>query len=374
MRVTRLANQLGDIRAAWPGRNKCVDADERSQRGSPMIAEHADPNTIARPPDESLKDIASVYILSRCLHVIAELGVADALDDRPSSAAELATAVAAEPNALGRVLRLLSAHDIFAVQDGAFTHTEMSRLLRTDHPGSMHAVVQSLGSPLRWATFGALGHSLRTGRPAAEDVHPGGLWGYLAQIPTEAAVFNAAMAGKARSQVAGVLASYDFSRFTTIADIGGGRGHLLRAILAVTPTARGVLFDLPRVVNEARGVPQDRLTLQPGDFFKDALPACDVYLLMEVLHDWADAQAFAILQSVRRAASHRARLLVIERMVPDGPGPDFIKLLDVGMLAMVGGRQRSREEYASLLNRAGFTLKREIDTRADVTILEAIAS
>jgi hypothetical protein len=142
--------------------------------------------------------------------------------------------------------------------------------------------------------------SVRTGRMAAEGIHRS--FAYLAENPEAATIFNAAMAGKARGQVAGVLAAYDFAGFSTISDIGGGRGHLLRAILDAVPTARGVLFDQLHVIAEAEGLASARLTLQAGDFFTDALPVCDAYLLMEVIHDWEDAEALAILRAVRRAA------------------------------------------------------------------------
>ena len=179
------------------------------------------------------------------------------------------------------------------------------------------------------------------------------------------------MAAKAHGQVAGVLAAYDFSGFGLIGDIGGGRGHLLRAVLDAAPDANGVLFDLPHVIAEAAGMASERLTLQAGDFFKDALPVCDAYLLMEVIHDWGDEEAVAILRAIRRAAPPHATLLLIEQIVPDDPGPDWSKMLDIHMLALLGGRQRTRREYEALLDRAGFSLRREIDTGAGISILEA---
>jgi hypothetical protein len=143
----------------------------------------------------------------------------------------------------------------------------------------------------------------------------------LAADPEASAIFNAAMAAKANGQVAGVLAVYDFSTFGDIADIGGGRGHLLQAILEAVPTARGVLFDLPRVIEEARPlVLTQRMRLQSGDFLKDALPRCDGYIVMEVIHAFGDADAVTILRAIRQAAPPKARLLVIEQMIPDPTG------------------------------------------------------
>jgi hypothetical protein len=185
------------------------------------------------------------------------------------------------------------------------------------------------------------------------------------------------MVAKAHGQVAGVLAAYDFSSFASIGDIGGGRGHLLRAILNTVPSAhgaeRGVLYDLPRVTEDIEGLAPERVRVQPGDFFKDALPVCDPYVLMEVVHIFRDAQAVQLLHAIRQAAPVHATLLVIEQMIPHDPGPHWAKTLDIHMLALLGGRQRSRQEYASLLDCAGFALKREIETRAGVAILESVA-
>jgi hypothetical protein len=217
-------------------------------------------------------------------------------------------------------------------------------------------------------------HSVRTGLPAASEVFPGGFWEYLTQHPEEGRVFNAAMAARAQDAIAGILASYDFSGFGLIGDIGGGSGHLLRAVLDTAPGAKGVLFDLPQVLEEASGMASERLTLQAGDFFRDELPSCDAYLLMEILHDWQDEEAAAILKAIRRAAPAHAKLLVIEAIIPDDPGPNWPKMLDIIMLTLFGSQQRTQQEYEALLAQSGFVLQREIDTGAGISILEAEAA
>ena len=222
-----------------------------------------------------------------------------------------------------------------------------------------------------WATFGEMEQSVRTGRPAGENVIAGGLWAYFAEHPEASAIFNATMETKAQVQIAAVLAAYDFSEFKVIGDIGGGRGHLLSAVLERVPTAKGVLFDLPHVVEDKAGAVSPRLTRQGGDFFKDKLPVCDAYLVMEVIHDWSDAESIAILQAIRRAAPPQARLLLVEEMIPDDPGPAWSKVLDIHMLTLIGGKQRTRREYEVLFDAAGFSFRREIDTGAGVSILEA---
>ena len=167
--------------------------------------------------------------------------------------------------------------------------------------------------------LGALDYAVRTGLPAADKIHPGGFWGYLAENPEANAIFNAAMAAKAHGQVAAILASYDFSGFGLIGDIGGGRGHLLRAVLDSAPAVKGVLFDLPHVIKETEGTASERVTLQAGDFFNDTLPVCDAYLVMEVIHDWGDKESVAILRAIRQAAPSHAKLLLLEQMIPTTP-------------------------------------------------------
>lgn len=326
----------------------------------------------ASNPMQTVLEVAGGYALPRCLHVVADLGVADALDETPRTAAELAAAVGADPDALSRVLRLLSAHGVFASDRDTFRHTPASRLLRTDHPQSMRAFARMFGSSINWSTYGALEYAVRTGLPATEQVIPGGHWAYFAENPEAGAIFNAAMAAKAQGAVIGVLAAYDFSDFARIGDVGGGRGHLLQAVLTAAPSTSGVLFELPHVIEEVAGIASERLTLQAGDFFRDALPVCDAYLVMEIIHDWDDAKAVAILQAIRQVAPSHAKLLLIEQMVPNDPGPHWAKTLDIHMMALLGGRQRTRQEYAALLDRAGFSLQRQIDTAADIAILEAI--
>ena len=323
-------------------------------------------------PFATLTQIAGGYCLPRSLHVVADLSVADAFDETPRTVSELAAAVGAHPDALGRVLRLLAAYGVFELQGDTVHHSPASRLLRSDHPQSMRAFAQMFGLPVFWATFEAMGHAVRTGTPATDAVFPQGFWGYLAEHSEAGRVFNAAMQAKAQGAIAGILATYAFSGFRTIADIGGGRGHLLRAILDAVPTATGVLFELPHVIAET-SIDVERLTMQGGDFFRDALPTCDAYLLMEIIHDWGDEESIAILRAVRQATAPGAKALVIEAIVPDDSGPHWSKLLDLHMLTLLGGRQRTQHEYTALLSQSGFRFLREIDTGAGISILEAQA-
>lgn len=349
---------------------------ERRAVAAPPRGVAAEPRGVAlEPPNpfEALRQIFAGYCLSRGLHVIADLGVADALGETARSASELAGSVGADPDALDRLLRLLSAHGIFEADHGKYRHSAASHLLRSDHPQSARPLARMFGLSLNWSAYGAMDHAIRTGRPAAEITMPGGFWSHFAEHPDESAVFNAAMAAKAQAQVAAIVPAYDFSKCERIGDIGGGRGHLLQAVLHSSPGAKGVLFDLPHVIGDVADIASDRLMLHGGDFFKDPLPECDAYLLMEVIHDWPDAESSAILGAIRRSAPAGATLLLIEEIVPEDPGPHWAKILDIHMLTLLGGRQRTLQEYEGLLRAAGFTLRREIGTAAGISILEAEA-
>ena len=325
-------------------------------------------------PFQTLIHLAGGACLPRSLHVVAELGVADALDEEPKTAAQLASAVKANPDALARVLRLLSAHGVFHVEQGKVCHSPASRLLRSDHPQSMRPLARMFGLYINWNVYSEFEHSVRTGEPGTKKTLPEGFWGYFAEHPDAGRIFNEAMIAKAQAQVPAVVAAHDFSPFATLADIGGGRGHLLQAVLESNRSARGILFDLPNVIQDAAGVASDRLILKPGDFFKDPLPKADCYLIMEVIHDWGDKESRSIFEAIRRVARPGAKLLVIEQMVPDDNLPHWSKMLDIHMLALLGGKQRTREEYTALLRPAGFNVLKEIPTRSDVSILEAEAS
>ena len=325
---------------------------------------------IEQQPHEVVWTLTNAVVASRCLHVVAELGVADDVADEPVSAKELAARCGAEAEALDRALRLLAAHGGFERADGGFRHTPASELLRSDHPMSMRAFARMMGLPVISDTFGQLGHSIRSGSPAVETVAPDGFWAYLQDHPDEAQIFGQAMTAKAAADTAAILAAYDFGRFATIADIGGGHGHLLRAVLADVPGAHGVLFDLPAVF-DAVGFEHERLRPHAGDFFVDPLPAADAYVLMEVIHDWADAECIAILSAIRRAASPGAKVLVIENVLTDDTPDPRGQTLDLIMLAVTGGRERTAAELNALFDRAGLRGGAVVETAGPLRIVEA---
>jgi hypothetical protein len=326
---------------------------------------------MTKSPFDTLMEVSTGFTLPRTLHVIAELGIADALEETPRSAEVLAAVTGTNAEALNRALRVLSAHGIFAGQDGVYAHTPASLLLRSDHPQSMRSFVRMQGIPALWHIWEHFDHALRTGRSAAEKSLPDGFWGYFADHPEHSRLFNDAMTGKTHGQTAGILGAYDFSDFNTIADIGGGNGHLLLSILTVTPNLKGVLFDLPHVIQQGSVTASDRLKLHPGNFFEDALPVCDAYLLMQILHDWSDQETTQILKAIRRSAPPHGKLLLAEWLIPDNSQPSWTLFVDLIMLGELTGKERTKPEFEKLLGGAGFRLDRVIDIGFNTFLLES---
>jgi hypothetical protein len=310
-------------------------------------------------------------VLARCVSAIADLRIADVLGERAATAEELAAKVGVNAAILYRVLRLAAAHGVFVNDNGSFRHNERSRLLRADHPASMGAMMRVITDV--WPLLEALDHTLRTGRPAAEQAVGEDYWSYLAKHPDVARRFNEAMTSKAFGQIASLMPVYDFSGLHSIADVGGGRGHFIKAILAAYPQMTGVLFDLPQVI-EALDEPTDsRLKLQTGDFFKDDIPPCDALLLMNVLHDWNDEECVAILRNLRRQARPGTKLLIAESPLPEVDKPGWELMADVYMMVYATGRERKPGEYEALFDASGWRLDRVVDTGAGMgmAILES---
>ena len=326
---------------------------------------------MSQSPFDTLMEVSMGFTLPRTLHVIAELGIADVLGDSPLSATALAEKTGTHPDALNRALRVLAAHGIFAADRGKYRHSPASRLLRSDHPQSVRSFVRMQGIPALWHVWENFDHSIRTGRSAAEKSMPAGFWGYFAAHPEHGRLFNDAMTAQTHAHVAGILNTYDFSAFSTVADIGGGNGHLLRSVLTANPKTRGVLFDLPHVIEQAKSVPSERITFHPGSFFADELPVCDAYLMKIVIHDWNDDEASSILKAIRRSAPSHAKLILAEFLIPEDSKPSWTLFVDLLMLGELTGKERTRTEFGNLLAGADFKLDRVIDTRTNIYLVEA---
>jgi C-methyltransferase len=327
------------------------------------------------PPHAVLWDLATVAAVSRCLHAVARHGVADALDEDGATVDELAVRVGLDADALARALRAIAAYGVFDVDLPHVRHTDASRLLRADHPMSMAAFAHMMGLTMSWDALGALPDTLVTGRAGVFELDPDGLFSYLRAHPDQAAVFDHAMTAKSHADIPLILEAFDFSRYPRVADVAGGRGHLLRSIVARHRSVDATLVELPEVIERvsADGAP-DGVRLVAADFFTDALPAADAYVLMEIIHDWDDTDAVRILANLRRGAPDGAALLVIETVLDDRRLRDPAKTLDIVMLALTGGRERAAEEHSALFDQSGWELVRIIPTGGGVQIVEARAA
>lgn len=311
--------------------------------------------------------------MSRQLQVVVKAGIPDMLGDEPQSAASLAAATGCNADALDRFLRALSGCDIFErLPDGTYRHTPISRCLRRDAPMSAEASAQLQATPIYQAALSNLEHTLRTGRPAIETVAPDGFFSYLRTHPEEARIFDYAMSSITAADNGGIVGAYDFSQSKVIADIGGGQGALAHAILERTQNVQLILFDLADVV--AGAAPGARLQIQAGNFLTDPLPSADLHILKLILHDWPDAAAVVILSAVRRAARVGGKLLVIEPLMSETAGFHASNIMDVSMLALAGGRERTPRQFQQVFSDTGFRLLQVIPTTSPVAqIVEAEA-
>jgi hypothetical protein len=327
-----------------------------------------------------LLGISMGLLRSRVLHAAAELGVADALAAGPMPVRELASRLGADPDALYRLLRTLSAMGIFVELDGpSFSLNDAAEYLRSDAPHSLRDLVRYLGAEWNVDTLKRTAYSVRTGVPAFDAVHGISLFDYLAQNEEDGRLFDSALERFARSAAEAVVAAYDFTRFASVVDVGGGKGRLLGALLRKCPGVRGVLLDRPDVIDAVASSLTgsdvgDRVECVGGDFFQSVPKGHDAYILKHVIHDWDPAHALRILEICRAAMPEKGRLLLVESVLDGQNRGEFAKLMDVGMLTTTGGRERTEAEYAELFRQAGLDLLQVIPTRSSYCVLEAVSA
>ena len=302
------------------------------------------------------------YFPPQVLYVATRIGLADELAAGPRPAAELASATGCDPGALRRLLRALVAIGVLEQPDpDVFALTGLGQLLRADDPATMRNYVLLFCGEQVWQSWGDLEYSVRTGKPAWEQRY-GPPFGPGFMTPEFSGVFNAAMAEGTAKAAPAVIAAGGFERFGTIADLGGGRGILLAAILAEHPGVRGILLDLPRALEGATDVLRaagaaDRCELVPGDFFAAVPGGADAYLLKSVIHDWDDERAAVILANVRAAMAPAAVVLLVEPVL-SGQDSFSVSYSDLNMLVCTSGRERTAAEFGDLLAAAGFAIQR----------------
>jgi SAM-dependent methyltransferase len=330
------------------------------------------------PPEVAFIQMATGYWVSKAIYVAARLGVADLLSDGPKTVEQLAAGCGAHAPTLRRLLRSLAGVGVFREdEEGRYELTRMAEFLRADAPGSQRGFVLHVGETPSWQAWDGLLDSVRTGESAFKRVHGAEVFPYYAAHPESNEPFNAAMVELSNVVAAAVTEAYDFSRFRRIADVGGGRGALLAAILKATPAARGVVCDQPEVVAGARATMEaagvaERCDYAGLDFFQSVPEGADAHVLKWIIHDWDDERALAILRNCRRALADGGRLLLVEAVVPEGNDPSFSKWMDLQMLIMTGGRERAAAEYRALLARAGFEMTAVVPTESPVSIVEAV--
>lgn len=329
------------------------------------------------PAPIALLELAMSSFVTQAIHVAARLRIADVLRDGPLPADEIAERVGADPDAVARLLRMLASYRIFAEQGtGVFALTPMAEALRGDVPGSMRDLAVLMGHKLHWEDWGHLLETVRTGEPNLPKLRGMGAFEYFEADPEYGAVFMAGMGNLSALETEPILAAYDFSRYRTIVDVGGGGGALLAGILARATGSQGVLFDSRAAdfgaeeVMRAAGV-ADRCTYDAGGLFDPVTPGADAYLLKHIVHDWPQEQALEILRNVRKAIVPEGRLLLLEFVSPEGNKPHPAKLVDLWLMLLVGGRERTESQYAGLLAAAGFALTRVVPTASALSIVEA---
>jgi hypothetical protein len=326
---------------------------------------------------EHLSKLVLSAALSRALCSIAELSVADHIEAGAAQPVEaLAQATATHERSLYRILRFLASHGIFQeTGNRQFAHTPLSLYLRTDTPGSFRPAAQMFHRI--FAAWDGLHHAALTGEPGFNKVFAQPLFDYIGTHPELAPIFDAGMTSIHGHETAAMLAAYDFSNIQVLADIGGGNGSLISAVLQAYPALKGMLFDLGHVTGRAQENLQatglsDRCTVIEGSFFESIPSGADVYLFRHIIHDWTDEQCVQILSNCRKVIPNQGRILIVESVVPDGNEPALAKEFDMTMLTFPGGTERTEMEYRILFEQAGFRLTTITPTDSAVSVIEGI--
>jgi C-methyltransferase len=315
--------------------------------------------------------------VAQAIQVAAELRIADALTEEPLPLDDLAHRVDADPDALKRLMRALISRGVFRQRrDGRYDLTALADALRSDARFSMYQWARVVGSPQHREHWSLLLDSVKSGKASLPQLRGKEAFEYLKDEPELAKVLNDAMTTLSDLAAVTVVAAYNFGRYRTIVDVGGGQGGLLSTILATEPTARGVLYDLPEVVAGApallrqRGL-DARVRVEGGSFFDSVPSGGDAYVLKSIIHDWPDGQAVAILRRVREAAGAHATVLLVEMVLPEHERDFTGKWVDLEMLLLANGRERAAAEYRDLLGQAGFRMTRVVQTASPFSVVEA---
>jgi len=328
------------------------------------------------PPDAILMQMLFGAQMQRSVCLAARLGIPDLLSAQAQTAEELAEKTGTHAPSLFRLLRTLASIGVFSeTDDRKFELTPISSLLRSDASNSLRDFAVMMGEDWIWQALGELHYSVETGGGAHEKVQGMGSFEFFQKNEKAGKVFNAAMTNFTRAVIPAVTEAYDFSCVSKLVDIAGGHGLLLAGILKANPDLRGILFDLPFVIEGARELLQkenvsDRVELASGDFFELVPAGADAYMMKHIIHDWDDESSKKILQNIRSAMNENGKVLIIEMVVPEGNESHPSKALDILMLVMEGGKERTKDEYKELLAASGFRLTRIIPTKSPYSVVE----
>ena len=318
------------------------------------------------------------FMYTKLVYTAASLNLGARLAPGPRAANELAGELGVHAPYLYRLLRAMAGEGILTeVREGTFGLTAMGECLQPDHPDGAYASILASCSPAVIAAWEKLPEVLVGGGIGFNLAFGKGWFEWLAERPELSARFNQSMNGVFGMEPLCVAEAYDFSVFNSIVDVGGGNGNLLSQIISRYPQPRGLVFDQPHVVAEApallagRGL-GDRITTQGGDFFTAVPAGFDACILSHVIHDWAEEQAVQILNNCRRAIKPDGRLLILEWVLPEGDTPYVGKMVDINMMMLMGGEERTAGQYRRLLEQAGFHMTRVIPTKCECSVVEAV--
>ncbi|NPC72211.1 methyltransferase [Corallococcus exiguus] len=329
-------------------------------------------------PTQQLHAAITSYWRTQVVGTVARLGIADRLEGGARDSDSLATELGVHPDALFRLMRAGLAAGIFvAFSERTFALTPMGEGLCSNVPGSLRelAIIQS--SPSHWLPWGRLPEAIRTGSSPIQAALGCDIWEHFARNPEEAEHFARSMGDWSEMVSSEVARHVDFSPFARVADIGGSHGDLLAQVLRAHPSCRGILFELPQVaesakpVLESRGI-ASRVDVVVGNFFEPGIPPADAYLLKHILHDWEDDACTTLLRRLHESAPAGARLFVVEMVIPDNRTPDITHLMDLNMLVVANGRERTYNEFQALLSATGWKVQRLIPIQSGTSILDAV--
>jgi hypothetical protein len=330
------------------------------------------------PPPIAMLQLISGFWIARGIYIVAKLGIADLIKEGPKTGEELARATEAHAPSLFRVLRALASVGLLTQDDqNRFGSTPLLETLRSDVPGSLRAFAMTELGEEHYPAWGELLHSVRTGGIAFDHAFGMDVWKYFAQHPENAKIFNDAMSGMTAQANDAILAGYDFPGINTLVDVGGGHGGLITSILQRHPQIRGILFDSPQVIEGAKTLVDgsgvaDRCQLIGGNFFESVPAGGDAIILKWIIHDWNDEQSVAILKNCHRSLPAGGKLILVEAVVPPGNALHFAKFIDLNMLVMTGGRERTEDEFRDLYDLAGFRLTRIVPTESPFSVIEGV--